>query len=184
MKTPDMIKIKEGVLMSRPVLVYYLKSHTMPMVIVGRYCQMLSETGEREGSPYWIEDGYGLYIENVYGWGEIPKPENVYTEEGAKMRLIDADDLRNRMYNESFINDSDSQRWDSGCWIRYKMFENCLSASQTIDAEPVKHGRWIWKDGAYYCTECQYHMRNNTLEVFDGEYHYCPNCGSKMNLEE
>ena len=39
------------------------------------------------------------------------------------MRLIDADALGNRMYHESFEKDSDLQKWDSGCWIRYKLFE-------------------------------------------------------------
>ena len=39
------------------------------------------------------------------------------------MRLIDADALENRMYHESFEKDSDLQKWDSGCWIRYKLFE-------------------------------------------------------------
>lgn len=49
------------------------------------------------------------------------------------MRLIDADALGNRMYHESFEKDSDLQRWDSGCWIRYKLFEQVLRAAPTID---------------------------------------------------
>lgn len=48
------------------------------------------------------------------------------------MRLIDADALGNRMYHESFEKDSDLQRWDSGCWIRYKLFEQVLRAAPTI----------------------------------------------------
>lgn len=57
------------------------------------------------------------------------------------MRLIDADELRKQMYHEAFEKDTDMQRWDSGCWIRYKMFENAIKTAPTID--PVKHGRWI-----------------------------------------
>ena len=49
------------------------------------------------------------------------------------MRLIDADALGNRMYHESFEKDSDLQKWDSGCWIRYKLFEQVLRAAPTID---------------------------------------------------
>ena len=49
------------------------------------------------------------------------------------MRLIDADALGNRMYHESFEKDSDLQRWDGGCWIRYKLFEKVLRAAPTID---------------------------------------------------
>lgn len=53
------------------------------------------------------------------------------------MRLIDCEALRKAMYHEAFETDSDMQRWDSGCWIRYKMFENALESAPTIDAVPV-----------------------------------------------
>ena len=49
------------------------------------------------------------------------------------MRLIDADALGNRMYHESFEKDSDLQKWDGGCWIRYKLFEQVLREAPTID---------------------------------------------------
>ena len=47
-------------------------------------------------------------------------------------RLIDADALRQAMYNEAFETDSPMQKWDSGCWIRYKMFERMEEAAPTI----------------------------------------------------
>ena len=37
--------------------------------------------------------------------------------------LIDIGALNDAMYHEAFETDSDMQKWDSGCWIRYKMFE-------------------------------------------------------------
>lgn len=40
----------------------------------------------------------------------------------------------------------------------------------TIDAEPVRHGRWI--DGMK-CSECP--------QVDTTKPNYCPNCGAKMN---
>lgn len=49
------------------------------------------------------------------------------------MRTIDADALRAQMYHEAFETDTDMQRWDSGCWIRYKMFENALDNAPTIE---------------------------------------------------
>ena len=54
------------------------------------------------------------------------------------MRLIDADALQDVLYHEAFETDSDMQRWDGGCWIRYKMFENAICNVPTI--EPMK---WI-----------------------------------------
>jgi hypothetical protein len=53
-------------------------------------------------------------------------------------RPIDADALARAMYEESFEKDSDMQRWDSGCWIRYKLFENVLDEQPTIDAIPIE----------------------------------------------
>ena len=47
-------------------------------------------------------------------------------------RLIDADALRSTMYHEAFETDSPLQKWDSGCWIRYKMFEQMEKAAPTI----------------------------------------------------
>ena len=55
------------------------------------------------------------------------------------MRLIDGDALSERMYHEAFEKDSDMQRWDSGCWIRYKLFEQELENVPTIRTEP----QWI-----------------------------------------
>lgn len=94
------------------------------------------------------------------------------------MRMIDADALTDRMYHEAFETDTDMQKWDSGCWIRYKMFENAIDEAPTI--EP-KRGEWI-RDAssqiAYRCTVC------NTLQhwsvIQDGKYNFCPNCGADM----
>lgn len=47
-------------------------------------------------------------------------------------RLIDADKFEFRMYHEAFEIDSDLQKWDSGCWIRYKMFEQNIHKAETI----------------------------------------------------
>ena len=55
------------------------------------------------------------------------------------MRLIDADNFGNRMYHEAFEKDSDMQKWDSGCWIRYRLFENVLREQPTVNPEP----HWI-----------------------------------------
>lgn len=55
------------------------------------------------------------------------------------MRLIDADALNERMYHDAFETDSDMQKWDSGCWIRYKLFEQAIEDAPTIEPEQ----RWI-----------------------------------------
>lgn len=55
-------------------------------------------------------------------------------------RLIDADKLSADMYHEAFEKDSDMQKWDSGCWIRYKMFENVLKAQPIVEAPDINDG--------------------------------------------
>ena len=52
-----------------------------------------------------------------------------------------------------------------------------------VDAEPVRHGRWIWDDEGYHCSECFFHAYGNTLECLDGTYRFCPNCGARMDEE-
>lgn len=47
-------------------------------------------------------------------------------------RMIDADQLRDRMYHETFDLDTELQRWDAGCWIRYKLFEQVEKTTPTI----------------------------------------------------
>lgn len=51
----------------------------------------------------------------------------------------------------------------------------------TIDAEPVRHGKWIENDnGTYSCSECK--------SWIPKEQHYyaryCLHCGAKMDEEE
>lgn len=55
-------------------------------------------------------------------------------------RMIDADKLSADMYHEAFVKDSDMQKWESGCWIRYKMFENVLKAQPTVEAPDINVG--------------------------------------------
>ena len=103
------------------------------------------------------------------------------------MRLIDADELRKQMYHKAFETDSYMQRWNDGCWIRYKMFENCIETLPTIDAVPVRHGEWYGEADGYadgelvydmwYCSFC-----GKRFEEWDEKpnWNYCPNCGARM----
>lgn len=97
------------------------------------------------------------------------------------MRTIDADALTDRMYHDAFETDTDMQKWDSGCWIRYKMFENAIDEAPTI--EP-KQGKWIDMGDFEQCSVC----KGTHLKEFQSYYGkttwiktpYCPNCGAKM----
>ena len=65
-------------------------------------------------------------------------------------RLIDADKLDRIMYHKAFETDSDMQKWDSGCWIRYKMFENAMDDAPIISTKEIKYydeDDSVWKIG-------------------------------------
>lgn len=89
-------------------------------------------------------------------------------------RLIDADALEARMYHDAFEVDSDMQRWDGGCWIRYKMFENAIKDVPTI--EERKKGKWI-DEHDMTCSVCGFECDD---PYYLGDANYCPNCGARM----
>lgn len=60
--------------------------------------------------------------------------------------FIDRHALCEKMYHEAFEKDSDLQRWDSGCWIRYKLFEQCLFS--------------IPKQAVVMCADCKFFQCN------------------------
>lgn len=94
--------------------------------------------------------------------------------------LISREKLRKAMYHEAFETDSDFQKWDGGCWIRYKLFENVLENIPSAE----KTGKWIWAGDRYYCSECRQDVYGNTVEVLIGLWHYCPHCGTRMVNDE
>lgn len=51
--------------------------------------------------------------------------------------LISRQALKEAMYIEAMVKDSDEQKWDSGCWIRYKMFE------RVVNSLPSAKPKWI-----------------------------------------
>lgn len=72
-------------------------------------------------------------------------------------RLIDANALENKMYYEAFENDvsynerNPMAKWDSGLWIRYKLFENTINDIPTITTKEVKYfdeDENVWKIGS------------------------------------
>jgi len=62
-------------------------------------------------------------------------------------------------------------------------------AEAQMKAEPVKHGKWIYRERmpfgvnvfAVDCSKCGYHTVTDGLSH---KYNYCPNCGARMDLEE
>lgn len=92
--------------------------------------------------------------------------------------MIDPNELNNIMYHNAFEIDSDMQKWDSGCWIRYKMFENAMKEVQKVDVEPVRYAKWVKSSpltDTEKCSLCNYNIQSEELET-----PYCPICGARM----
>lgn len=57
--------------------------------------------------------------------------------------LISRKAMREAMYHEAMEKDSNEQKWDGSCWIRYKMFERVIeslpSAEPVIRCKDCKH---------------------------------------------
>ena len=109
------------------------------------------------------------------------------------MRLIDGDALESEMYRKSFLVDDGRNVWNSGLWIRYKIFEEAIRDAKTVDAIPIKHGRWIADESMYTVGEAQCSVCKTTFYADDlymvGEKaqselpNFCPHCGAKMDAE-
>ena len=99
------------------------------------------------------------------------------------MRLIDADDLGKRIW----YGNTDPV-------ILRGYASGLVDAAPTIEAEPVKHGRWLitqeplsWHDvNCVECSACHESWIYDEDYGFDDlcDWNYCPNCGARMDEED
>ena len=91
-------------------------------------------------------------------------------------RLIDADALMDdiRKHSESYFADDFAHIW--------------VDKQPTVDAEPVRHSRWIYGEDeygidGYFCEKCGEHVKwdyQHHFINFIEKYEYCTYCGAKM----
>lgn len=107
------------------------------------------------------------------------------------MRLIDAEELLNRTAEleavaleqvakyEPSENPREWHRW-TGILQERTAFKYDLMDAPTVDAEPIRHGRWKpykteqGRTFGVYCSKCKKWLLMNPTP-------YCPNCGAKMD---
>lgn len=112
------------------------------------------------------------------------------------MRLIDADALSDKLGELWGIPADWDGNMDETCEDAFTEIDN----APTVDAEPVKHGRWQWyeewnpstPDNPRECEDCGWscsHCKRELEDVVGGYWDnpdespdlpYCPNCGAKM----
>lgn len=53
----------------------------------------------------------------------------------------------------------------------------------TVDAVPVRHGKWKKIRGAINCSACKSSSWSMFFEDLVTSFNYCPNCGARMDEE-
>lgn len=93
-------------------------------------------------------------------------------------RLIDADALIPMMKYAT----TDSEIGVFPIKIGFNAIIEVINNAPTIDAEPVRHGKWIGYAGTIgnECSVC-----GKWIDVLQGtaEMNYCPHCGARMDKE-
>lgn len=101
------------------------------------------------------------------------------------MRLIDADKLLEK--TECLFKDLNSTEDYMGIGYNHGVGDSMaiIKNAPTIEAEPVKHGRWepvTNGRGGFECSICHSYA-SSYQDGVEWLSPYCPNCGAKMDLE-
>ena len=97
------------------------------------------------------------------------------------MRLIDADALK-KLVKEL----RDDAPYSNVRWYVCNVILSMLgdeNQTPTIEAEPVRHGRWVSDevDVLFHCSVCETQISTSWDYDCDEMWNYCPNCGAKMD---
>ena len=97
------------------------------------------------------------------------------------MRPIDADELLNDIEDAIDIeNDGQDVKKSKLIILGLKIAKKYIKKARTIEAEPVKHGKW--ENG--HCTHCGEDVASKLDTWTDVQnFIYCPNCGSKNRMD-
>lgn len=92
--------------------------------------------------------------------------------------LISRQALKQAMYSAAFELDSDMQKWDGGCWIRYRLFEKIIDIMPPVQPQQKTATFYVDSEGYERCSACNEH--ESGMRYFN----FCPNCGAKMESED
>lgn len=104
-------------------------------------------------------------------------------------KLIDAYKLEREMYRRCIDTDEEIKKgrakWDSGLWIRYKVFEDVIALAAPVDA--VKPAHWEIDEKRYgnkdpHCSICRAILEGDADKCRNN--YYCYHCGAKMDEDE
>ena len=79
--------------------------------------------------------------------------------------LIEREQLRRALYEEAMVKDSEDQRWDGGCWIRYRMAERLIEEAPSAQPELIR-----CKDCKHYVIHTLFGRRQGWCERLCDEF--------------
>ena len=90
------------------------------------------------------------------------------------MKLIDGDELIELLLSTAI---TDKQREYSEC-VQY-----AVQKMPTVDAVPVRHGRWEWDGEAFVCSACGSGYKGQPTMMGKPMFEFCPMCGADMRKD-
>ena len=75
-----------------------------------------------------------------------------------------------------------TKRYTDGWNDAILMVKSMIHSEKAADVAQVRHGRWV-QTKAPFMNECEDCSVCGYRTVWGHRYNYCPNCGSKMDLE-
>lgn len=97
-------------------------------------------------------------------------------------RLIDIDRLCNDLAKRWSV--ADKKKEDTIRAVMADVVTPIVVSQPTVDAVPVRHGRWRHYEGMLYCSECGTEFYDDIMEYCgDNVPKFCPECGADMRKD-
>ena len=58
-----------------------------------------------------------------------------------------------------------------------------IQEMDTVDAVPVRHGRWEWNGEAFICSACRNGHKGQPTIMGQPMFEFCPMCGADMRKD-
>lgn len=58
-----------------------------------------------------------------------------------------------------------------------------IQGMETVDAVPVRHGRWEWNGEAFICSACGNGHKGQPTIMGQPMFEFCPMCGADMRKD-
>lgn len=110
----------------------------------------------------------------LYLGGGLDALENIMNNEYIKRKAVN--DILNEL-GGCDASDDFSEGWD-------KAIDAAIEAVEKLPAAniaPTRHGEWKENNGIFECSNCGYCFEHEGYKPF---FHFCPNCGAKMDIDK